>query len=166
MARDEQQPEDLYTGPIDLAGVGAADGEESDPETPEITYDEQRYPARPRRLRPRDHLRGSSVRRIRTDPRTANGTNPSYVEWLVRQAMLKDADVARPPALRAAHDVAQRLRAPRCATGHRDQRRVVHGLPDLAHHAARAVVPGGARRRGAVGGVRARRDHRASTPVR
>ncbi|MGC5170406.1 maltose alpha-D-glucosyltransferase [Microbacterium sp. DT81.1] len=93
MARDEQQLEDLYTGPIDLAAVGAADGEEPDPETPEITYDEQRYPARPRRLRPRDHLRGSSVRRIRTDPRTANGTNPSYVEWLVRQAMLKDADV-------------------------------------------------------------------------
>ncbi|WP_019179407.1 maltose alpha-D-glucosyltransferase [Microbacterium yannicii] len=93
MARDEQWPEDLYTGPIDLAGVDAADAEESETETPEISYDEQRYPARPRRLRPRDHLRGSSVRRIRTDPRTANGTNPSYVEWLVRQAMLKDADV-------------------------------------------------------------------------
>ena len=93
MARDEQWPEDLYTGPIDLAEVASADGEEPETETPEISYDEQRYPARPRRLRPRDHLRGSSVRRIRTDPRTANGTNPSYVEWLVRQAMLKDADV-------------------------------------------------------------------------
>lgn len=93
MAPDAQQPEHLYTGPIDLAGADAVDGEERDPETPEVSYDEQRYPARPRRLRPRDHLRGSSVRRIRTDPRTANGTNPSYVEWLVRQAMLKDADV-------------------------------------------------------------------------
>lgn len=93
MARDEQLPEHLYTGPITLPGVTPTDGEEPDPETPEISYDEQRYPARPRRLRPRDHLRGSSVRRIRTDPRTANGTNPSYVEWLVRQAMLKDADV-------------------------------------------------------------------------
>jgi trehalose synthase len=93
MARDEQQPEHLYTGPIDLDAVDAGDDEEPDSETPEISYDEQRYPARPRRLRPRDHLRGSSVRRIRTDPRTANGTNPSYVEWLVRQAMLKDADV-------------------------------------------------------------------------
>ncbi|WP_251454893.1 maltose alpha-D-glucosyltransferase [Microbacterium sp. Marseille-Q6648] len=92
MARDEQ-PEDLYTGPIDLAGIEAIEGEEPDHELPEISYDEQRYPARPRRLRPRDHLRGSSVRRIRTDPRTANGTNPSYVEWLVRQSMLKDADV-------------------------------------------------------------------------
>jgi trehalose synthase len=59
----------------------------------EITYDEQRYPARPRRLRPRDQFRGGSLRRFTTDPRTANGTNPSYVEWLVRQSMLKDADV-------------------------------------------------------------------------
>jgi trehalose synthase len=93
MARDEQWPEALYTGPIDLAGMEAIEGAEPEAETPEISYDEQRYPARPRRLRPRDHLRGSSVRRIRTDPRTANGTNPSYVEWLVRQSMLKDADV-------------------------------------------------------------------------
>ena len=91
MARDDDRPEDLYTGPIDLAGLSAA--EESDLEMPEISYDEQRYPARPRRLRPRDNLRGSSVRRIRTDPHTANGTNPSYIEWLVRQSMLKDADV-------------------------------------------------------------------------
>lgn len=93
MARDELRPEDLYTGPIDLAGVNPVEGEEPEAETPEISYDEQRYPARPRRLRPRDHLRGSSVRRIRTDPRTANGTNPSYVEWLVRQSMLRDGDV-------------------------------------------------------------------------
>ena len=92
MAREEL-PEDLYTGPIDLPGLEAVDGAEPDLETPEISYDEQRYPARPRRLRPRDNLRGSSVRRIRTDPRTANGTNPSYIEWLVRQSMLKDADV-------------------------------------------------------------------------
>ncbi|WP_345800229.1 maltose alpha-D-glucosyltransferase [Microbacterium sp. AZCO] len=99
MARDEQLPEELYTGPIDLAGVRELEGEEGDLEIPEISYDEQRYPARPRRLRPRDNLRGSSLRRIRTDPRTANGTNPSYVEWLVRQSMLKDADIlARPLA--------------------------------------------------------------------
>jgi trehalose synthase len=93
MARDEHRPEELYTGPIDLPLLESIDGEPADGETPEISYDEQRYPARPRRLRPRDHLRGSSVRRIRTDPRTANGSNPSYVEWLVRQSMLKDADV-------------------------------------------------------------------------
>lgn len=93
MARDDEHPDTLYTGPIDLTELHAEVGAASDLETPEISYDEQRYPARPRRLRPRDHLRGTSVRRIRTDPRTANGTNPSYVEWLVRQSMLKDADV-------------------------------------------------------------------------
>ncbi|MEI3868008.1 maltose alpha-D-glucosyltransferase [Microbacterium sp. CCNWLW134] len=94
MARDEYRPEELYTGPIDLPLLQELDNDTSDPETPEISYDEQRYPARPRRLRPRDHLRGGGrVRRVTTDPRTANGTNPSYVEWLVRQSMLKDADV-------------------------------------------------------------------------
>ncbi|MCR2784800.1 MULTISPECIES: maltose alpha-D-glucosyltransferase [unclassified Microbacterium] len=93
MPHDEFRPEDLYTGPIDLTGMTALGEEESDTEKVEISYDEQRYPARPRRLRPRDQFRGGSVRRIKTDPRTANGTNPSYVEWLVRQSMLKDADV-------------------------------------------------------------------------
>ena len=90
---DDQQPDDLYTGPIDLPGTGSADDEEVEAETPEISYDEQRYPARPKRLRPRDNFRSAGVRRITTDPRTANGANPSYVEWLVRQSMLKDADV-------------------------------------------------------------------------
>ena len=93
MARDEFQPEDLYTGPIDLSGLMATGDDDSEPETIEISYDEQRYPARPKRLRPRDQIRSSSVRRITTDPRTANGTNPSYVEWLVRRSMLRDADV-------------------------------------------------------------------------
>ncbi|MCR2816671.1 maltose alpha-D-glucosyltransferase [Microbacterium jiangjiandongii] len=93
MAHDDLRPEDLYTGPIDLTGIDAEGGEDADLEKAEISYDEQRYPARPRRLRPRDQFRGGSVRRIKTDPRTANGTNPSYVEWLVRQSMLKDADV-------------------------------------------------------------------------
>ncbi|RKS77938.1 trehalose synthase [Motilibacter peucedani] len=57
----------------------------------EITYDEQRYPARPQRLRPRAQLRGGGTRR--TDWRAADGTNPSYVQWLVSQSMLADADV-------------------------------------------------------------------------
>lgn len=92
MSRDERPSEELFTGPIDLPGGLPPEGAESDPS--EISYDEQRYPARPRRLRPRDHFRSSSsLRRNATDPRTANGTNPSYVEWLVRQSMLKDADV-------------------------------------------------------------------------
>ncbi len=53
-------------------------------ELPEITYDEQRYEARPRRLRPRQNLRGGSLRRSFSDPRAADGRNPAYIEWLVR----------------------------------------------------------------------------------
>jgi trehalose synthase len=57
----------------------------------EITYDEQRYEARPQRLRPRAQLRPNGARR--TDWRATDGTNPSYVQWLVGQSMLSDADV-------------------------------------------------------------------------
>jgi trehalose synthase len=92
MTHDEH-PEDLYTGPIHLPGTGDHDTQETDTDAVEISYDEQRYPARPKRLRPRDQFRRGSVRRVTTDPRTATGANPSYVEWLVGQSMLKDADV-------------------------------------------------------------------------
>ena len=96
MASDDTSPEHLYTGPISLSGLTGdfeQDAELAEVE-PEISYDEQRYPARPRPLRPRDQFRGGGgLRRSTTDPRTANGTNPSYVEWLVQQSMLKDADV-------------------------------------------------------------------------
>ena len=71
----------------------SATGDDAGEPVAEISYDEQRYPARPRRLRPRDQFRGGTLRRFLTDPRNANGANPSYVEWLVRQSMLKDADV-------------------------------------------------------------------------
>lgn len=98
MAHDEQgHPHDAGSGErIETMGdlvEQTAEPVDDQPDEVEISYDEQRYPARPRRLRPRDQFRGGSVRRNRTDPRTANGTNPSYVEWLVRQSMLKDADV-------------------------------------------------------------------------
>lgn len=59
----------------------------------EITYDEDLYPARPKRLRPRSNMRASSIRRSFSDPRSADGSNPSYVEWLTRQSMLRDAEV-------------------------------------------------------------------------
>lgn len=59
----------------------------------EITYDEELYPARPKRLRPRANLRASSIRRSFADPRSADASNPSYVEWLIRQSMLRDAEV-------------------------------------------------------------------------
>ncbi len=82
----------------EMVDAGRSEGEPIDADevienATEISYDEQRYPARPRRLRPRDQFRGGTLRRFLTDPRNANGGNPSYVEWLVRQSMLKDADV-------------------------------------------------------------------------
>jgi trehalose synthase len=67
----------------------AADVAEHD--AAEITYDEQRYPARPRRLRPRAQLRRRFGRTA--DPRAATASNPTYVQWLVNQSMLADADV-------------------------------------------------------------------------
>jgi len=63
------------------------------PEAAEISYDEERYPARPKRLRPSAHLRTSGITRSKLDPREPDGSNPAYVAWLVRQSMLGDADV-------------------------------------------------------------------------
>ena len=62
-------------------------------EPQEPSYDDVRYPARPRRLRPRAQLRSSSVRHSHIDPRSAAASNPSYISWLKRQSMLRDADV-------------------------------------------------------------------------
>src|SRR3954452_9562717 len=64
----------------------------SEHQAPEITYDEQRYPARPRRFRP-------SARRLAkraAGPRRRSGSdqiadNREYVEWLVEESTLADA---------------------------------------------------------------------------
>ncbi|MBB5633421.1 trehalose synthase [Cryobacterium mesophilum] len=72
----------------DAAGEAVAD----EPEPEEPSYDDIRYPARPKRLRPREQLRYSGVRHSITDPRSAVASNPSYISWLKRQSMLRDAD--------------------------------------------------------------------------
>lgn len=61
-------------------------------EPSEISYDEQFYPARPRRLRPRARLRGLFPTRGKSG-RTGkpSGDNPEYVEWLTEESMLADA---------------------------------------------------------------------------
>ncbi|MGI8715683.1 MAG: maltose alpha-D-glucosyltransferase [Solirubrobacteraceae bacterium] len=63
--------------------------ESVDHEPSEITYDEQFYPARPRRLRP-------SARRIARTPKEAEGepiaSNQGYVDWLIAESMLNDAN--------------------------------------------------------------------------
>ena len=59
---------------VDAQQHAAADDIDEAGETvTEISYDEQRYPARPRRLRPRDQFRGGTLRRFLTDPRTQVG---------------------------------------------------------------------------------------------
>jgi trehalose synthase len=62
-------------------------------EPAEITYDEGLYPARPKRLSPRAQMRPSAIQRSFADPRSADASNSSYVEWLKRQSMLGDADI-------------------------------------------------------------------------
>ena len=59
--------------------------------TPEISYEQQRFAARPARLRPRArrHLPKPEERWAR--PFEADGRNRAYVEWLVDQSMLADA---------------------------------------------------------------------------
>lgn len=78
-------------------GAGNESAEESadvhEIEHQEPTYDDVLYPARPKRLRPREQLRSSAVRHSYSDPRSAAASNPSYISWLKRQSMLRDADV-------------------------------------------------------------------------
>jgi trehalose synthase len=58
----------------------------------EITYDEQRYVARPRRLRPRARRSTSGAARGATEATAKpDAADPAYVQWLVDQSMLSDA---------------------------------------------------------------------------
>ena len=67
--------------------------ESDEPEPQEPTYDDVLYPARPKRLRPREQLRSSGIRHSYIDPRSAGASNPSYISWLKSQSMLRDADI-------------------------------------------------------------------------
>lgn len=57
-----------------------------------MTDDDTPRPLRPRN-RPRLSLGTSRIQRSFSDPRRADASNPSYVEWLARQSMLGDAKV-------------------------------------------------------------------------
>jgi trehalose synthase len=61
-------------------------------EPSEISYDEQFYPARPKKLRPRGRLRRGLFRRPKIERSgKADGSNEEYVSWLTEQSMLTDA---------------------------------------------------------------------------
>ena len=68
---------------------GQPEPESADHEPSDITYDEARYPARPRRLRP------SARRAVRTRLEAEGdpvASNPRYLEWLIADSMLADAN--------------------------------------------------------------------------
>ncbi|WP_203566482.1 maltose alpha-D-glucosyltransferase [Aestuariimicrobium ganziense] len=59
----------------------------------ELSFDAQRYPARPAKLRPRAHRRGAVAAPVVPPPFEPDGRNRAYVDWLVEQSMLADATV-------------------------------------------------------------------------
>ena len=62
---------------------------DSDDVLPEQTYDAQRYPARPAKLRPMARRR--RVPGVGAPPFAPDGRNRAYVDWLAEQSMLGDA---------------------------------------------------------------------------
>ena len=63
--------------------------DETATESPEITFDEQFYPARPKALRPIARRRQFFAARPSLE---FDGRNPTYVDWLRNQSMLGDAN--------------------------------------------------------------------------
>ncbi len=63
-------------------------------ELPELSFDQQKFEARPTRLRPRARRRSAEpADALRPPPFEADGRNPAYVQWLEEQSMLHDARV-------------------------------------------------------------------------
>ena len=84
---DAPAPEPQATGETDAGQPAPLVHEAS-----EISYDEQRYPARPSRLRPRGRLRDLFTAKPKVERvGKPSGDNPAYVSWLVEQSMLQDA---------------------------------------------------------------------------
>ncbi len=63
---------------------------DEDGAVPEISYEAQRYPARPKKLRPRAKRRALQ-QVVPPPPFAADARNPAYVTWLLEQSMLIDA---------------------------------------------------------------------------
>lgn len=57
----------------------------------ELTFDAQRYPARPAKLRPAARRRSDMLKAMGPPPFEPDGRNKAYVEWLVNQSMLGDS---------------------------------------------------------------------------
>ncbi|MGJ6979197.1 maltose alpha-D-glucosyltransferase [Aestuariimicrobium soli] len=59
----------------------------------DLSFESQRFAARPSKLRPRAMRRQPTPGSIAAPPFEADGRNTAYVAWLVEQSMLKDATV-------------------------------------------------------------------------
>jgi trehalose synthase len=94
VATEASETDDGQVAPVAVAASLVDDGQSAPlaHEASEISYDEQRYPARPRRLQPKGRLRDLFTLRPRAE-RTGKprGDNPAYVSWLVERSMLEDA---------------------------------------------------------------------------
>src|SRR4029453_923201 len=94
VATETSETDDGQVPPVAVTSSLADDGESAPlaHEASEISYDEQRYPARPTRLQPKGRLRDLFTLRPRAErsgkPR---GDNQAYVGWLVERSMLEDA---------------------------------------------------------------------------
>ncbi len=67
--------------------------DDAEEQLPDISFEPQRYAARPERLRPRAKRRAGADLGALAPPFEADGRNPAYVNWLEQQSMLHDATV-------------------------------------------------------------------------
>ena len=75
-----------------MTQLAELEGEDQANEPTEITYDEHLHPARPRTLRFRPRVKAPFTRRSLAEDGPATAENPAYVQWLLSQSMLADAN--------------------------------------------------------------------------
>jgi trehalose synthase len=75
-----------------MSQTAESDPEDQANEPADITFDEHLHPARPRSLRYRPRVKAPFERRSLTQDGAPTGDNPLYVNWLLSQSMLADAN--------------------------------------------------------------------------
>ena len=124
----ESSTSERMSGPDTVAGEGEDhDAAAAEPAVePDITYDEQFYPARPKALRPVARRRQFFASKPSFE---FDGRNAAYVEWLRNQAMLGDANVLARQLSGQASMWQNSYAHPNPAGGRRACAGVVHRLP-------------------------------------
>jgi trehalose synthase len=75
-----------------MSQTAESDPEDQANEPADITFDEHLHPARPRALRFRPRVKAPFERRSLAQDGPPTGDNPAYVNWLLSQSMLADAN--------------------------------------------------------------------------